>query len=259
MGEPRKIGDVVSNANGTSALATWALWRRIVKDPERLAEWRARNPEQAAAEDRAIEEARAAARERAPAAPLTPEPRDEFARRMRAVGAPPERVADWLGWYDTAAGALVRTWLRDVEATGDPGMLILTGGAGTGKTIAALEALAWALGAKERGPARYATMRGLVALGRWGDDAEPWDRAMDARMLVLDELVGDLDRYRAERLEELLCGRYDTGRPTVITTNLAPALVLNDKTFGARVASRLGDKRACRIVECGTKDLRRTP
>jgi DNA replication protein DnaC len=227
----------------------------------------ARNPEAATLEAMALAEMRAqAAQEHRECAGAADSRRSggivqaELASRMRAAGAPPERVADWLGWYDTAAGALVRAWLADIEHECRPGILVLTGGPGTGKTVAALEAVAWAIKRPDvRGPARYATMRALLALGRWGEDADPWDRAMDARMLVLDELVGEgLDRYRSDRLEELLCRRYDTGRPTVITTNLAPVAILaTPGPFGARVASRLGDASACRVVECGTEDMRR--
>lgn len=260
MGEPRKLSEMPPPTPGTSALATWGLWRRIVKSPERLAEWRAQHPEQAAAEDRAIEEARAAARAAAPqpqtAAAL---PREELARRMRALGAPEEPLAGWLAMYGTPALEFVAPWVRKLELRDRPRMLVLTGDTGSGKTVAALEALAWALRRKDRGPAHYTTLRAALALGRWGEDGERWDAAMEARMLVLDELVGEgLDRYRLERADELLCRRYEHGRPTVITTNLAPALLLDSKgPFGARVASRLGDERACRIVGCGTVDLRK--
>lgn len=261
MGEPTKIASTVANASGTSALATWGLWRRIVKSPEKMAEWRAEHPEQAAAEDRAIEEARAAARAAAPPSTSAAAPREELARRMRAAGAPPERVADWLGWYDTPAGGFVRAWLADLEASGRPSILVLSGAAGSGKTVAALDAMAWAFRARSRGPAHYAPMRETVALGRWREEGARWDEVRDAKFLLLDEAVGGLDEYRKDRADELLCARYDSGRPTCITTNLAPAVILDKKRgpFGERVASRLGDKRACRIAECGTVDLRAQP
>lgn len=261
MSEPRKLSDLRAPAPGTSALATWGLWRRIVKSPERLAEWRAEHPEQAAAEDRAIEEARAAGRERADSVRGGARPgqfSEEIRRRMLASGAPPERVADWLQPRDAPSDRLVRAWLADLERPEAPHLLILTGSSGAGKTVAALDALAWALRRKDRRPARFATTRALLALGRWGEDAPAWTCAMEARMLVLDELVGEgLDRYRADRLEELLCRRYDLGHPTVITSNLAPLALEDKRTFGERVASRLGDRRAVRIAECGTVDLRR--
>lgn len=245
MGDMRRI----------STYATWAAIRRAVRSPEALEEWRKRNPEAAAAEDAALEEAHHEAKV---TSLRLVEPREELARRMRAAGAPPERVADWLQPRDAPADHLVAAWLGDLETPEHPHILLLTGAPGAGKSVAALDALAWALRVRTRGPAHYAPMRGAVTLGRWREEGARWDEIREAKFLLLDEAVGGLDEYRKDRIDELLCARYDSGRPTVITTNLAPAVIIDKKRgpFGERVASRLGDERSCRIAECGTKDLR---
>lgn len=131
------------------------------------------------------------------------------------------------GLHHTIAKAAVESW----QASGGV-MLVLSGGPGVGKTIAA----SWALWRKagmfvragslvDRSPDREAVMRA----------------ALSVPLLVVDDLGTeylDKNRWAVGEIETLLVRRFDEKRPTVITCNLPPEEL--GARYGGRVADRIG-------------------
>lgn len=192
-------------------------------------------------------------------------------RHLGACGVPEKLLAVFRdqGPGNTSAMAGAAEWLK-----GDKVFLVLTGGWGSGKSVAAawtlLQARKWAKGmahplADE--PVRWAeydARRGLYITAaalhfapRFTDDGKPslLDRAATCEWLALDEFrAEDVKGAGLERFEEVLGERYAARRRTVITTNLP----------GSEVAALLGKKLASRfaeealVVDTGDTDLRRT-
>lgn len=158
---------------------------------------------------------------------------------------------------------LVESWLARPAQSGRisvPGIprqrawdtVILHGERGTGKTWAAGVALHRAAGCGQ-----YAKVRRLCALYRasWGDDAEAWDSAMRAELLVVDELGTGRDRdLERDMLQELVDERHSRGRATLLVSNLgwkSTHRVGLDQVFDARTIDRLADGRTKRLVTTG--------
>lgn len=156
---------------------------------------------------------------------------------------------------------LVEAWLAHPPRVSVPGIprqrawdtVILHGERGTGKTWAAGVALHRAAGCGQ-----YAKVRRLCALFRagWGDDAEAWDSAMRAALLVVDELGTGRDRdLERDMLQELVDERHSRGRATLLVSNLGwkstPQRVGLDSVFDARTIDRLADGRTKRLVTTG--------
>jgi Mrp family chromosome partitioning ATPase len=145
-------------------------------------------------------------------------------------------------------------WLADPHAL----MLVLAGRTGAGKSFAAL---ALAAEAALRGAAVEFARRRPLLVRRWTVDGylsalrpdgspEPgWlirHRASTAELLILDDLGAGLDGPASEHarreLTELLSGRLEAGRRTVVTTNLQ----------SAEVRAMYGDQVLSRLTECAT-------
>lgn len=125
---------------------------------------------------------------------------------------------------DTTARKAVREWLDDERAT----MLILSGTVGTGKTLAAAEAVAifWdeSWRAEPFSPKRRRAMPRWVTardLGRYA----PWDAPAEwstAGLLVLDDLgIEEAKPQTLAHIDGLIVGREADGLRTIITTNMA--------------------------------------
>jgi len=171
---------------------------------------------------------------------------------------------------ETAALREMEQWLW-----GDERHLLLSGGTGAGKSVAASRALS--VSVRRAGYANYDSCawseRGALWLP-FGElcrlsDYEDADKntlrfAQRVPMLVLDDVgTGDavaLTPRERQRLEELADHRDDPERRTVWTTNLsikrAPDAPSEFGRFvGSRVSSRIA--RSVRAVDCGKQDMRR--
>lgn len=140
-------------------------------------------------------------------------------------------------WTD-GPGAVVRRWLARGQTRG----LLLVGAVGTGKTCAAVLALAegWSRLAAGGPAGRFATAQEL-AHGPF----HPWSRDLDGRRAILQAPVLVLDDLGAEdgndfgaALGEILDARV--GRPTIVTSNLAPPAIA--ARYGDRILDRLRER-----------------
>jgi hypothetical protein len=135
---------------------------------------------------------------------------------------------------------------------GDWTVLALTGGVGSGKTLAAMHV------AVEAGGSRPGFIRStrFERMGRYERELQAW---LDARtMLVLDDVgVEFLDGKGAylSLLDELVDQAWGDRRRLVITANLSPTELA--KRVGERVWSRIAD--VGMVGQCGGEDMRRVP
>lgn len=123
--------------------------------------------------------------------------------------------------------------------------LMLLGERGVGKTWAAGVALHLVAPCGQ-----YAKVRRLCAIYRagWGDDAERWESAMRADLLVVDELGTGRDRdLERDMMQELVDERHCRGRATLLISNLSWRTKGErrglDQVFDARTIDRLENGR----------------
>jgi DNA replication protein DnaC len=168
------------------------------------------------------------------------------------------------------AYAVMRSFAETVT-----GWVVLNGASGLGKTHL-LAAAANALLAAGHAPvyvvavdfldylksALKAAMRSRQNGEESGRDADDGFETMERRMeqartcevLLLDDLAAEREtEWSVERFYALLEYRYRNELPTVLASNLHP------EDFPARVASRLQDRRLCRVVELEGADYRISP
>lgn len=149
---------------------------------------------------------------------------------------------------DTQALAAVREWLA-----GRKPVLILSGGTGCGKTVAA----AWALATREGPFQAIRAVRLGSAWERWSSDREDGVEAL--RLWVDTMLVDDLgqepieDRRVVPAVEELFDSRQSPRTRTIVTTNLSPAQMR--ERYSERVLSRWAQ--GAMVVHVKGTDLRR--
>ncbi len=149
---------------------------------------------------------------------------------------------------ETDAVRTVRAWLATDKPT-----LVLSGGTGAGKTVAAALALCERIGSFQvlRAP------RLGAAFERWQSDRE--DGAEALRVNVATLLVDDLglepldDRRVPLALEEIFDARQTASRRTVVTTNLSRDAMR--ARYSDRVLSRLAQNAA--VVPVDGDDMRR--
>lgn len=169
----------------------------------------------------------------------------------------------------TKAAEAAHRWIAQSERP----VLVLRGGVGAGKSVAAARTLleakrrvrtmahpladepvdlleysarlgCWTTAAALRFASRYSDGKALSLI----------DRAYTARWLVLDELrAEDGEGVGQSRLEELLGARYAQGLRTTITTNLDQEQLR--ALLGERLASRFAEGAV--VVDAGDSDLRR--
>lgn len=153
----------------------------------------------------------------------------------------------------------------------DPRMriLVLAGNRGRGKTYAAIYPLAhtalWNLAEHKECRILYSS---TIRVG------QDWDVAIreyeKAHVLVVDDLGAEIGDWATAQMIALLKNRYDWGRKTIVTTNLALRLdAIPDKLraamadrvierrYGDPIMSRMSNPAAAMYVACKGDDLRR--
>jgi len=163
----------------------------------------------------------------------------------------PKRVRRLLveGKLDMSKHAMnaARRWTENEEHT----FLVLAGGVGTGKTIAA----AWTIEqACEHHDICFMPAPQLAGFSRYGDSDElRWVLCCD--LLVLDDLgmehLGERG-YFLSLFDEVVEERYENERRTVITTNFTGEHFVN--RYGQRVADRL--REAGLFIEIAEESMR---
>ena len=240
-----------------SGLDVLSKWQRLAQE---VRDWTAAHPELAAAWDAAM---------------LEDERHDDDLRRKRneleilasagamlprmgvpalAVGAIVNGIRH--GFMKTEALEAARRFVTDKSKS----TLVLFGGAGAGKTVAACWCLLRARSLSDfddswqLDPAVGAFVRSTAAarIPRF-DESGAWDRILSVKWLVLDDLaVEGGGAFWAERLDELVDVRHSDRRRTVITCNLPPDEF--QAKVGGRIMSRI--REAGMVVGCGASDLR---
>ena len=134
--------------------------------------------------------------------------------------------------------------------------LLLTGQSGLGKTFL-LHAMAERLISRDVNVLLISAYRMLELLRRAYFSGEDADRELrDAEVLMIDDLGSEpmMQNLTVEQLFNLLNERRDRGLSTVISTNLQVAEI--QRRYTERIASRLRDRRFCRIMTLEGNDIR---
>lgn len=197
----------------------------------------------------------------------TPPTREEqLVRRLQRAGVPPRYLGCRFDTFTPRAGTQKAfAAVHDVVAGTRDG-LVLCGNPGTGKTHLAVAMLADKVGAwLDAWPAEsvesevdgYTVVRrrpeldvrlvsvpafldALRARIRFADSPDPLPELIRADLVVLDDLGREkVTDWASERLYVLVNERYNALRPTVVTSNYAPA-VLSERGYDA-VVSRLSE------------------
>jgi DNA replication protein DnaC len=152
------------------------------------------------------------------------------------------------GLADTVALTTVREWLAGVKP-----VLILSGGVGSGKSVAAT----WALASREGTFQAIRAVRLGSAWERWSSDREDGVEALrlGVSMMLIDDLGQEPieDRRTIPAIEEVFDSRQTTRQRTICTTNLSRDQMR--ERYSDRVISRLAQN-AMVVVVKGI-DLRR--
>lgn len=153
------------------------------------------------------------------------------------------------GLRETRSMQLVKRWLTTHNP---PPVLVLHGGTGCGKTVAAGYVIAFT-GGRFRSAARLAR----VFAANFGAPAEEQDELLTWSTLVIDDLGGEANpEILASALLEVLDVRQGGRRMTLITTNLDRDLVI-ERYRNERLASRLSDPRVVSWCADSGPDLRK--
>jgi len=178
--------------------------------------------------------------------------REEADRQARERGVPVRcmRVLDGPSVKETAARSAVLEWINDRKLGSEMRcFLVLAGGKGCGKTLAAAEAAREHVGT-------FVDIGHVVRVGQY--ETEALSEMQTAGLLVIDDLgceYVDAKGYFNATLDGLINARYANERATIITTNL-PAKAFSER-YGERVADRL--REAGKYVELTDLSLRGKP
>ena len=152
----------------------------------------------------------------------------------------------------TPAITAVREWY---DARSKP-VLVLIGGVGSGKTVAAACLVVHARASSRHLVTAYAKMRDVANLYRagFGADAAAFERLIVAGLLVIDELTTerDIDLGRAA-LHEVIDERGAHGRPTLLLANRTKDEIRS--RYDARTIDRLRENAA--VVELAATSMRK--
>jgi hypothetical protein len=206
----------------------------------------------------------------------------ESKRRVAYVAALPEAIADWLRQRNSPPfgpyfppRALEAVLGGDLQATPaltavrefSGGILVLSGSAGTGKTLAAVAGVhayvsdpsMWTPGNKNV-PKFVGTMPVWISAGQLARvdhfKQQDVDHVAKAEFLVIDDLGAefqDAKGFFGSLLDEVIDSRYSSMRPTVITTNLDTDGFKS--RYGVRIVDRI--REAGLFVKCGATSLRK--
>lgn len=114
----------------------------------------------------------------------------------------------------------VQAFAEDFDVSSPRG-LILTGDVGVGKTH---QACAFLNSLLDDYPVRFASMTKILCevtatFGNQDSELEVISKYINARVLVIDDLgKGNQTEWSAARIFEIIDGRYDNNKPTIITT-----------------------------------------
>lgn len=172
------------------------------------------------------------------------------ARLLEACGCPPKRVDEALAnaYRADAPAVLALRGFPENEETG--GVRVLSGGVGTGKTVAAVR---WLF---ERGGARPLFLRAKALEAAGSFDKELRAQWAQCSAMVLDDLGVEYADERGvflSNLDEVLDHFAGSRSPLVITTNLLPEPFR--ERYKERVTSRLRQLQAWNNVK--GPDMRR--
>lgn len=163
---------------------------------------------------------------------------NEAIRMAREWGAPPRAIQTASRARDTDAirwaKEFIEAWQRD-----DVGMMVLAGGVGVGKTVAAV----WAMMAIPQnqhgawGIRRFRHISDLCEMGFGDEERKERQQLRHAHVLVIDDLGTE---HLTEKIQTMLDGlinaRYEDTGATIITTNLP------SEQFSARYGKRIYDR-----------------
>lgn len=130
-------------------------------------------------------------------------------------------------------------------------ILLLLGGPGTGKTVAAASSLIEA-------PTHSSVYAQAIDVARLSDfnveHAHELDRVTEARLLVLDDLGAEhANDFWISRLDGIVNRRYAGKLRTIITSNLDAARF--KKQYGERIADRI--RQVGMVKSCGNVSMRK--
>lgn len=222
-----------------------------------IAKWRD-SIESQTPEEREAEEKRAAERAEVEAKRVAEKARNGRLRVLRDVPIPDATKAAIVdgGIIRTRAIEAVDTWL---DETSRPPFLLLLGGVGSGKTVAAAYAMDCAThvsGEHVHGYSAYIKMGRVAELFRagFGDDRERFEALIAAPSLVVDELSTERDvELGRAALHELVDERGGRGRPTILLANRSKKELAS--RYDARTIDRL--RASMRLVELGQQSMRK--
>lgn len=231
--------------------------REMTQRADERRAWEEANPEIAAAWN----EASAENRKRSEEAELRRE-KEARARKVRAeapkrlvhLGAPQRAVEAWeAGLQDTEAMRYVNGFIEAGKT-----FCVLSGGAGSGKTVAAVHVMAHRIlqDKREAQTALFVRAAECARMGLYDDGSKNLLEQMHAAgVLVVDDLgaefISDNGVWRG-LLDELVDVRYGDRAPTIFTTNL-DADQFRER-YGERVADRI--RHAGAFKGCGKMSLR---
>lgn len=172
--------------------------------------------------------------------------RENMPYRLERMGVPPLAVDALKANLQTAAMSHVEVFMRS-----DRLILLLLGGPGTGKTVAAASALIEA-------PAHSSVFAQAVDVARLSDynveHMHELERVTEAKLLVLDDLGAEhANDFWVSRLDGIINHRYGHKRRTVITSNLDAQRF--KKQYGERIADRV--REVGMVKSCGNQSLRK--
>jgi hypothetical protein len=179
-------------------------------------------------------------------------PDPEVIKTLAALRVMPQPPRAWFGAdQDKRAAAMMvvegaESWLSYPDCR----CLVITGDVGTGKSTAA----AWIV-ASTQDNALWLSARMVDDLERWKPVSE---LAYRVGLLVIDDLGTERESesgWSTDTIGGLLVDRLDSGKRTVVTTNLNGMGIV--KRYGDRLRSRLSRRPQVGLIEAGTTDLRR--
>jgi DNA replication protein DnaC len=179
-------------------------------------------------------------------------PDPEVIKTLAALRVMPQPPRSWYG-PDQAkreAAMMVVDGAQSWLVYPDCRCLVITGDVGTGKSTAA----AWIV-AGTQDNALWLSARMVDSIERWKPVAE---LAYRVGLLVIDDLGTERESesgWGTDTLGGLLVDRLDSGKRTVVTTNLNGTGLV--KRYGDRLRSRLSRRPQVGLIEAGTTDLRR--
>lgn len=184
--------------------------------------------------------------------------------RLRLLGVPELAIQTIAKGEDTPALRAARKWHEQKERP----FLVLLGGVGTGKTVAAVWAMSRHLAAGRDTPqagggkaipqAVFLRASKFARLSQYDKRDEEWleNELHRSRLLVIDDMGAEfLAAPAMTMLDELLDERYSNARRTILTSNLSGEL------FRERYGARLWDRFAqvAVVFGAGSQSLRKKP